>query len=100
MDSNELKDICIAAIDGALVSRGKHKGSLKASRPNSSSDAAAAWEALIMEANPYKAGIWFQLMMTERQQAIFREVSKAIQGLDLRSIDRDRNILEQLGVWS
>lgn len=99
MDSKELKDVCIAAINDALVSRGKNKGSLKASRPNSNSDAAAAWEALIMEANPYKAGIWFQLMMNERQQAIFREVSKAIEGLDLRSIDRDRNILEQIGAW-
>ena len=99
MDSQEMKAICIEAINGALVSRGKHKGSLKASRPNSTSDAAAAWEALIMEANPYKAGIYFQLMMNERQQAIFREVSKAIEGLDLRSIDRDRNILEQLGAW-
>ena len=99
MDSQEMKAICIKAINGALVSRGKNKGSLKASRPNSSSDAAAAWEALIMEANPYKAGIWFQLMMNERQQAIFREVSKAIEGLDLRSIDRDRSILEQLGAW-
>lgn len=99
MESQELKDICIAAINDALVSRGKHKGSLKASRPNSASDAAAAWEALVMEANPYKAGIWFQIMMSERQQAIFREVSKAIKGLDLRSIDRDRNILEQLGAW-
>jgi hypothetical protein len=99
MDSKELKDVCIAAINDALVSRGKNKGSLKASRPNSSSDAAAAWEALIMEANPYKAGIWFQVMMNDRQQAIFREVSKAIKGLDLRSIDRDRSILEQLGAW-
>lgn len=99
MDSKELKDVCIAAINDALVSRGKNKGSLKASRPNSSSDAAAAWEALIMEANPYKAGIWFQMMMNERQQAIFREVSRAIKGLDLRSIDRDRSILEQLGAW-
>ena len=99
MDSQEMKAICIEAINGALVSRGKYKGSLKASRPNSTSDAAAAWEALVMEANPYKAGIYFQLMMNERQQAIFREVSKAIEGLDLRSIDRDRNILEQLGAW-
>ena len=99
MDSQDMKAICIEAINGALVSRGKNKGSLKASRPNSSSDAAAAWEALIMEANPYKAGIWFQLMMNERQQAIFREVSKAIEGLDLRSIDRDRSMLEQLGAW-
>jgi hypothetical protein len=99
MDSQEMKAICIEAINGALVSRGKYKGSLKASRPNSTSDAAAAWEALIMEANPYKAGIYFQLMMNDRQQAIFREVSKAIEGLDLRSIDRDRNILEQLGAW-
>jgi len=100
MTSEELKDVIIAAINGAIVSRGKDKGKLKASRPNSSSDAAAAWEALIMEANPFKAGIWFQIMMTERQQAIFREVSKAIQGLDLRSIDRDRVALEKLGVWS
>ena len=99
MTSEQFKDAIIAAIDGALVSRGKDKGKLKASRPNSSSDAAAAWEALIMEANPFKAGIWFQVMMTERQQAIFREVLKAIQGLDLRSIDRDRNLLEQLGAW-
>ena len=99
MDSKELKDICIAAIDGALVSRGKHKGLLKASRPKSTSDAAAAWEALVMKSNPYKAGIWFQIMMTDRQQDIFREVSKAVKGLDLKSIERDRNILEQLGAW-
>lgn len=99
MTSEQLKDAIVAAINGAIATTGKNKGKLKASRPNSSSDAAAAWEALIMASNPYKASVFFQIMMNERQQAIFKELSKAIDGLDVRGLDRDRVALEALGVW-
>lgn len=99
MTSAEFKDICIAAIDQAKVSRGKTKGMLKAKCPKSDSDGAAAWQAMTLQANPYKAGLYTIAMFTDRQRAIFDAVGKAIEGYDVNHLDRDRQILEALGVW-
>ena len=97
--SAELRDACIAAIDAALVTRGKHKGALLARCPRSNTDAAAAWQALVGHANPYKMGIGTILFFTPRQSAIYRAIDDACAGRDLRSIDRDRVALELLNVW-
>ncbi len=99
MTSAEFKDICIAAIDQAKVSRGKNRGMLKANCPKSDSDGAAAWQAMTLQANPYKAGIFTIAMFNDRQRAIFDAVGKAIEGHNINRLDRDRTILEALGVW-
>ena len=97
--SAEFKDVCIAAIDAAIVSRGKSKGVLKANCPKSDSDGAAAWQAIALQANPFKVGIYTIAMFDDRQRAIFDAVTKAIEGHDVKHLDRDRTILEALGVW-
>ena len=99
MEKQEAKDMIIAAIDSAIVSRGKSKGRLKRQCPPMGSDGAAAWQAMMLEANPYKASIWQISLFNERQSYIFRNVSQAIEGLDLRTMDRDRLALEIMGAW-
>ena len=99
MTSAEFKDVCIDAIDAAKVSRGKNRGMLKANCPKSDSDGAAAWQAMTLQANPYKAGIGTIMFFTDRQRAIFDAVGKAIEGHDVNHLDRDRTILEALGAW-
>jgi hypothetical protein len=99
MTSNELKDICIDAINAALVSRGKRKGMLKAKCPPMGTDAAAAWQALMGYANPYKIGMGHIMFFTDRQSAIYRAIDDALKGQDLRALDRDRVALEIMGAW-
>jgi hypothetical protein len=97
MKSAEFKNICIAAIDAAKVSRGKNKGMLKTKCPKSDSDGAAAWQAMTLQANPYKAGAFTIAMFTERQMAIFDAVGKAIEDCEWGT--GERQILEALSVW-
>ena len=93
------KEIIIAAIDGAIASRGKHKGRLKRACPPMGSDSAAAWQALSLLANPYKASLFQIAFFNERQCWIYRNILKALEGLDLRGFDRDRVALEVMGAW-
>jgi len=97
--SAELRDICIAAINAACVSRGKRKGRLLASCPRSNTDGAAAWQAIIGHANPYKLGPGVLMFMSKRQRAIYQAIDKLLEGVDVRAMDRDRLQLELLGVW-
>jgi hypothetical protein len=88
-----------AAIAGALVSRGRAKGRLKASCPAMGTDAAAAWQALTMQANPYKIGLGHLIFMPAEQRELFEAIKAGAERLDIRGIDRDRVALESLGVW-
>jgi hypothetical protein len=99
MESVELRDICIAAIDAAKASRGKNKGLLKATCPPMGTDAAAAWQALMGYANPYKMSIGQIMFFNDRQRAIYRAIDDALAGHDVRGLDRDRIALERLGAW-
>ncbi len=99
MTSEEMRDICIAAIKSATVSRGKNKGALKTNCPPMGSDGAAAWQAITTHANPYKMGIGHMIFFSERQQAIYSEIDKSLHGVDVRHLDRDRAALESLGVF-
>jgi hypothetical protein len=99
MKSKELRDICIDAIDAALVSRGKRKGTLKAKCPPMGTDAAAAWQALMGYANPYKLGMGHIMFFSDRQSAIYRAIDDALKGQDVRALDRDRVALEIMGAW-
>ena len=99
MESVELRDICIAAINAAKASRGKKKGMLKATCPPMGTDAAAAWQALMGYANPYKIGMGHIMFFSDRQRAIYHAIDDALAGHDLRGLDRDRVALESLGAW-
>ena len=86
---------------GALVSRGAKKGMLKAKCPPMDTPEAAAWQAMMAFANPYKLGIAHMLFMGEDNRAIYDEVSAWCESLPSihKALDRDRMALEKLGVW-
>lgn len=88
-----------AAVCAALVSRGKLKGSLLRKCPQMHTDAAAAWQALMLSANPYKASISAMLLFSERQRIIHNAVMDLTDIVDVRGLDRDRVNLELLGAW-
>ncbi len=95
----EMRDICIAAINAALVSHGKRKGMLKARCPGSRSDGAAAWQAMMIRANPYKVSVAGMMFFSPRQRAVYNAIDKALDGADVRGHDRDRVALELMGAW-
>ena len=97
--STELKEIVISAINGALSSRGKNKGRLKRTCPKLGTDEAAAWQALMGYANPYKMSIFQISMFDDRQSAIYRAIDDSLKGVDLRGLDYDRVRLEIMGAW-
>ena len=102
--TTNLSDTAKQAIIGAIASRGPKKGMLKAKCPPMGTDAAVAWQALMMEANPYKTGMGHILLMPDGPRAIWNEVANWIDaqkasGVDFRGLDRDRVALEHLGVW-
>ena len=99
MESRDLKTLCIDAIAAACVSRGKRKGMLKAACPPMGTNAAAAWQAMMLEANPYKASIAQIMMLRGEARAIYDAIEASLKGIDLRGLDRDRVALEGLGVW-
>ena len=98
MNSAELKDICISAIETATASRGQHKGRLKSKCPPMGSDGAAAWQAIMGHANPYKLGMGHIVFFTERQQAIYKAIDGALTNRNVKHLDRDMDALAILGV--
>lgn len=86
------------AINKAFASRGAYKGYLKAKCPPMGTDEAAAWQAIMGSANPYKVGLGHMIFMDrEVYEAIYKPITRVINltGLDCRSFDRD-NILSIL----
>jgi len=93
------KETVQLAMQNALVSRGKNRGQLKAQCPPMGTPEAAAWQALVAKANPYKLGIGHLLFMSPEHREIFDAVEALIKNLDVRRLDRDRMALEVLGAW-
>jgi hypothetical protein len=93
------KETVQLAMQNALVSRGKNRGQLKAQCPPMGTPEAAAWQALVAKANPYKLGIGHLLFMSAEHREIFDTVEALIKNLDVRRLDRDRMALEVLGAW-
>lgn len=90
------------AIDGALVSRGKHKGQLLAKCPPVNTDSAAVWQAIVSLANPYKVGMGHMMFMDKERVEIYNAINKAIidNNIDVRRMDRDREVLDLiLNIW-
>lgn len=96
-----LPDKAREAMHGALVSRGAKKGMLKAKCPPMDTPEAAAWQAMMAFANPYKLGIGHMLFMNEENRAIYDEVSAWCESVPSihKGLDRDRMALESLEVW-
>jgi hypothetical protein len=94
-----ISDTAARALKAAVASKGKHKGLLLSKAPPSQSLAYAAWQAAQMCCNPYKVSITGMIFMSDEQREIYNEVLAIFKGLGIKSLDRDRNGLERLGVW-
>jgi hypothetical protein len=94
-------EIIESAITKARVSRGKNKGRLKAKCPKVNTPEAAAWQAIMTFANPYKIGLGHLMFMDDENLQIYNYITEVIKvtGLDVRDFDRDRKALDSLGVW-
>jgi hypothetical protein len=49
--------------------------------------------------NPFKASIAGIMFMNAEQRAVYDEILAIFEGLGIKSLDRDRNGLERMGVW-
>lgn len=105
MENTKLSAAARDAIRGALVSRGANKGRLKAQCPRMGTPAAAAWQALTANANPYKMGIGHMLFLGPESRALFDEINAWCESLPhkrralVAMLDRDRAALESMGAW-
>ena len=100
-ESNDKMNRLLLAFEGAIASKGRHKGKLKSKCPPMGSDAAIMWQAMQMNANPYKVSI-MQVALLSKEQAEFynqcqawADERKAIAPM----LDRDRLALERMGAW-
>lgn len=88
-----------AAIAGAFATRGANKGRLLASKPRGL--AGAAWNAVMLNANPWKFSMGAMLLGNAREREVFHRVQHACDGLpraSLIALDRDAATLAVLGV--
>lgn len=96
-----LKEKVKTAIEGALVSRGKNKGMLKAKCPPMGTFEASAWQAIILHANPFKVGFGHLIFFSAEQREIYDYIDNKIktENISVSGLDRDRKALEAFGVW-
>lgn len=89
------------AIQGAIATKGKNKGMLKAKCPPMNTPEASAWQAIQSVANPFKVGFGHLLFMQGENREIYDFIVKQIEekNIDVRGLDRDRVALENMGVW-
>lgn len=93
------------ALMKCFATRGKNKGLLLAKAPSPFKEetrlAYAAWQGAMLACNPFKASIGGMMFMKADQKEIMREVTAYIDARPAlkKVLDRDRNALEQLGVW-
>lgn len=95
-----ISDTAARALYDAVAHRGKHKGQLLARCPLSSTLAAAAWQAAMINCNPYKASVCALLFFDANQRAVYEEINAIFEANPTwRFADRDRLALSSLGVW-
>lgn len=94
------------ALEDAMVKRGPRKGLLLSNAPKRKTLANAAWQAAMLNVNPFKVSIVAQMFFTPEQKAVFREVMDCWQSLPEKvqavlkyGLDKDRRALEDLGAW-
>jgi hypothetical protein len=100
MDNMEKR--LLLAYEGAIATRGKNKGMLKAQCPPMGTDAAVMWQACMVHANPWKVSIFQVVMAGAGRSGPFYKA--CMDWADKRkemlpSLDRDRVALTKLGVW-
>lgn len=94
------------ALEGAMVKRGPRKGLLLASAPKSGTLENAAWQAAMLNVNPFKVSIVAQMFFKPEQKEVFNEVMacweslpEKVQAVLKYGLDKDRRALEDLGAW-
>jgi len=91
----------LLAYEGAIATRGKNKGMLKAKCPPMGTDSAVMWQALMLYANPYKASI-FQMVWASHGDSEFYDACQQYakeHASALPRLDRDRVALTKMGAW-
>ena len=90
------------ALQGALTTKGPHKGQFLARAPRSNTLAYAAWHGAMLSINPYKVSIGGIMFMDLEQRKIQAEITAFFDAVPKNvriNFDRDRLALERLGVW-
>jgi hypothetical protein len=102
----KLSETAQNALEAAMVQRGKRKGLLLSSAPKSGTLASAAWQAAMLNVNPFKVSIVAQMFFTPEQRAVYTEVMDCWDSLPPKvkavlqyGLDKDRRVLEDLGAW-
>lgn len=99
---DNLEKRLLLAYEGAIATRGKNKGQLKAKCPPMGTDAAVMWQACMMHANPYKVSI-FQIALcgAGADHAFFQACMEFADSRKnvLPHMDRDRVALTKMGAW-
>jgi len=102
----KLSEKAQAALQAALCQKGPRKGLLLASAPKANTPAYAAWSALMLNVNPYKVGIMGQMFLSPEQREISNEIESFFMALSPNAraalrygLDKDRQALENMGVW-
>ena len=91
-----------AALAACYATRGKHKGQLLAKCPKSTTLAAAAWQGAMLVCNPYHASVSACLFASPEQRAVRDEIIAHFEAMPRAYMilaQRDREALEELGVW-
>lgn len=105
MNNPTLSPAAKEALMKCFATRGKNKGLLLSKAPSQFSEetrlAYAAWQGAMLSCNPFKASIGGMMFMKPDQKEIMQEVTAYIDARPAlkKVLDRDRNALEQLGVW-
>jgi hypothetical protein len=89
------------ALIEAIASKGPNKGQLKSKCPKVGTFGSAAWNAIQSFANPYKVGMCHVFFMNEDKRKVYHFIMRfiKIKKIDVRFLDRDRVILESIGIW-
>jgi hypothetical protein len=102
----KLSETTQKALSDAMVKRGPRKGLLLSSAPKGGTLANAAWQAAMLNVNPFKVSVYAQMMFSADEKAVFDEVMACWDSLPQHvkavlqyGLDKDRKALEELGAW-
>jgi hypothetical protein len=102
----KLSETAQKALEDAMAKRGPRKGLLLATAPKGGTLANAAWQAAMLNVNPFKVSIVAQMFFGPEEKAVFDEVMACWDSLPPKvkavlqyGLDKDRRALEDLGAW-
>ena len=97
-----IDDETLLAIKRCFATRGPNKGYLLRKCPDGYGIGVAAWQALVAEANAYKASIGRILLLGEKEREVYWRLSNALKDFpkDIAdTLDKDAEWLKGAGVW-